>query len=121
MNADTLTMLCREGDDEANDSFQRQFSHSCNFSKCRLKNFDDSARSFVREIFVLGALVSLRVAGAAFVALSRMYRGWWASFFRPTSGHLESTSMLIMNAQQPSELSVEERNLLSDANHFSSC
>ena len=26
-----------EGDGEANDSFQRQFSPSCNFSKCRLK------------------------------------------------------------------------------------
>ena len=25
MNADTLTMLCREGDVEANDSFRRQF------------------------------------------------------------------------------------------------
>ena len=80
MNADTLTMLCREGDDEANDSFQRQLSHSCKISKCRLKNFDDSARSLVQKIFVFEALVS---ANAAFVALSRMYRGWWASFFGP--------------------------------------
>ena len=36
-NADTLTMLCREGDVEANDSFRRQLTPSCNFQKCRLK------------------------------------------------------------------------------------
>ena len=34
MDAGTLTMLCREGDVEANDDdFQRQFSPSCDFSK----------------------------------------------------------------------------------------
>ena len=43
MNADTLTMLCREGDVEANDSFQRQFSV--------VWKFDDSGRSLVRMIF----------------------------------------------------------------------
>ena len=31
MNADTLTMLSREGDVEANDSFRRQFAPSSNF------------------------------------------------------------------------------------------
>ena len=40
--------------------------------------------------------------------------------FRPTSGHLEFTSMSIVigtvTIWQPSELSVEERNLLSIAN-----
>ena len=52
--------------------------------------------------------------------------------FRPTSGRPESTSMIIIMSQQqsvplveecwqPSELSVEERNLLSGANKFSSC
>ena len=39
--------------------------------------------------------------------------------FRPTSGHLEFTSMSIVSGTatiwQPSELSVEERNLLSSA------
>ena len=31
MNADTLTMLCRQWDVEANDSFRRLFTPSCNF------------------------------------------------------------------------------------------
>ena len=33
MNADNLTMLCREEDVEANDSLQRQFTPSCKVSK----------------------------------------------------------------------------------------
>ena len=37
MDADTLTMLYREGDVEANDDFQRQFSPPCNFFKSRLR------------------------------------------------------------------------------------
>ena len=38
MNADTLTMLCREGNVEANDNFQRQFSPSCRFFKMSFEN-----------------------------------------------------------------------------------
>ena len=37
MNADNSTMLCREGDVEANDSLQRHFAPSCKVSKCHLK------------------------------------------------------------------------------------
>ena len=33
LNADNLTMLCREGDVEANDSLRRQFTPSCKVSK----------------------------------------------------------------------------------------
>ena len=38
MHADTLTMLCREGDVEANDNFQRQFSPSCKIFKMSFEN-----------------------------------------------------------------------------------
>ena len=69
MNADTLTMLCRERDVEANNSFQRQFSPSCNFQNIVWK-FVDSARSLVRNIFIFEVLVSFCVANAALVALS---------------------------------------------------
>ena len=79
MNADALRMLCRGRDVEANDSFQRQFSPSCNFQNVVWK-FDDSARSLVRIFFFFEALVSLRIVNAALVAFSHMYRGWWASF-----------------------------------------
>ena len=56
MDADTLTMLCREGDVEANDEFQRQFSPSFNFSKV-VGEFDDSACSLVWKIFIFDELV----------------------------------------------------------------
>ena len=56
MDADTLTMLCREGDVEANDEFQRQFSPLCSFSKA-VSEFDDSACSLVRKIFIFDELV----------------------------------------------------------------
>ena len=80
MDADTLTMLCREGDVKANDDFQRQFSPSCNFSKV-VSEFDDSACSLVRKIFILDELVSLRVVNAAPCrSVSHVDRGWWASF-----------------------------------------
>ena len=69
MNADTLTMLCREGDVEANDSFQRQFSPPCIFQTVVWK-FVASARSLVRNIFIFEVLVSFCVANAALVALS---------------------------------------------------
>ena len=32
------------------------------------------------SVFTFEALVSLRVANGALVALSHMYRGWWGSF-----------------------------------------
>ena len=85
MNADTLTMLCREGDVEANDDFQRQFSTSCNFSKCRLKHDVVSAFSLVQDYntFIFDRLLSTLVANVARVALSQTYFGWWASFFGP--------------------------------------
>ena len=117
--------------------------HLCAIFQNVFWKFDDSARSLVRKIFICEALVSLRVANAALVALSHMCRGCGRRFrpsvavvdgcrFRPTSGRPESTSMIIIMAQQqsvplveecwqPSELSVEERNLLSGANKFSSC
>ena len=80
MDADTLTMLFREGDVEANDDFQLQFSPSCNFSKV-VSEFDDSACSLVRKIFILDELVSLRVVNAAPCrSVSHVDRGWWASF-----------------------------------------
>ena len=37
MDADTLAMLCREGDVEANDDFQRQFFTFVQFFKSRLR------------------------------------------------------------------------------------
>ena len=49
MNADTLTMLCIEGDVEANDSFRRQFSLSCNVQNVAWK-VDDSACSFALSL-----------------------------------------------------------------------
>ena len=48
MNADNLTMLCREGDVEANDSLQRLFTPSCKVSKCHLKFDAVSAFSLVQ-------------------------------------------------------------------------
>ena len=45
MNADTLTLFCSEGDVEANDSFQRQFSV--------VWKLDDSTRSLVRKNFIM--------------------------------------------------------------------
>ena len=56
MDADTLTMLCRERDVEANDEFQRQFSPSCSFSKV-VGETDDSACSLVRKIFIFDDLM----------------------------------------------------------------
>ena len=131
MNADTLTMLCREGDVEANDSFQRQFSPSCNFQNVVWK-FVDSARSLVRNSFFLEhwclsvlRTLPLSLSLALSLSLSHMYRGWWASFsaqcccrgwarsFQPTSEHLESTSMFPMLIQQQSEPSVEDWNMLT--------
>ena len=45
INADTLTVLCRGRDVEANDSFQRQFSNV-------VWKFVDSGLSLVRKIFI---------------------------------------------------------------------
>ena len=81
MNADTLTMLCREGGVEANDSFQRQFSPSCNFCKM---SFETSmilpAALSGRFLFSKHWCLCVCVANAALVALSHTYRGWRASF-----------------------------------------
>ena len=55
---------------EANDNFQRQFSPSCNFSKCRLKIRRFCPQPCPEVFYFLKALVSL----------SHVYRGWWASF-----------------------------------------
>ena len=56
MNADNLTMLCRERDVEANDSLQRQFTPSCKVSK-----------------------VSSEITIAVYSPLERCSR-WWVSF-----------------------------------------
>ena len=81
-NADTLTVLCREGDVEANDSFRRLFTPSCNFQKCRLKFDVVSAFSLVQDYdtFICERLLSTLVANVARVALSLTYFGWCASF-----------------------------------------
>ena len=47
MNADKLTMLCREGDEEANDSLQRHFTPSCKVSKASSESCAVSAFSLV--------------------------------------------------------------------------
>ena len=98
MNADTLTMLFREGDVEANDSFQRQFSPSCNFQNVLWK-FVDSARSLVRKILIFGVLVSFCVANAALVALSLSHVPWLVGVVS-TSGHLDHANALFCTARQ---------------------
>ena len=69
-----LTVLCREGDVEANDSFRRQ--------KCRLKFDFVSAFSLVQDYntLIYERLLSTRVANVARVALSQTRSGWWATF-----------------------------------------
>ena len=118
-------MLCREGDVEANDSFQRQFSPSCNFQNVVWK-FVDSARSLVRNSFflehwclsVLRTLpLSLSLSLTCTVVGGRRFRPNVAVVdgrrFRPTSEHLESTSMFLMLIQQQSEPLVEDWNMLT--------
>ena len=103
-------MLCREGHVEANDSFQRQFSPSCNFQNVVWK-FVDSARSLVRMIFFLKywclcVLRTLRLSLSltCTVVGGRRFRSSVAVVdgrrYRPTSGHLQSTSMFIVLVQQ---------------------
>ena len=115
---------------EANDSFQRQFSV--------VWQFDDSARSLVKKIFIFGVLVSfvlrtltlsLSLSLSCTVIGGRRFRPSVAVVeghgFRPTSGHLELISMFMMLIQQQSEPladewnmleTIEERNLLSGEN-----
>ena len=104
------------------------------FSKCRLKLDVVSAFSLVQDYntFIYERLLSTPVTSFARVALSlslkrtlvgrRRFRPNVAAVsgrrFRHNSGHLEFMSFWV---QQPSELSVEERNLLSSANKFPSC
>ena len=103
---------------EANDSFQRHFSPSCNFQSVAWK-FDDSARSLVRKICLKHwCLCVLRTLPLSLSLTCSVVDG---RRFRPTSGHPEFISVFIMLVQQQSEPSVEERNLLSGANKFSSC
>ena len=54
IDADTLTMLCREGDVEANDEFQRQFSPSCNFQKSFENSMILPAALSGRFLFLMG-------------------------------------------------------------------
>ena len=104
MNADTLTMLCRERDVEANDNFQRQFPPSCNFSKCRLK-----IRWFCPQpcpdfflctgVFACCERCCLSPSLTCTVVGGRRVRPIFAvedgRRFRHTSGHLEFISMSI--------------------------
>ena len=96
MTADTLTVLCREGDVEANDSFRRQFTPSMPYSKC-LFDF-----SLVQDYntFIHERLLSTFVAIVARVALSQRTLVGRRRFrpnvtvvsgrrFRPNFGHLE--------------------------------
>ena len=80
MNADTLTMPCREGDVEAKRQFSTSVYTFMRFSNCRLK-FDVSACSLVqdRNPFIYERLLSTRVANVG-LSLSQTYSGWWASF-----------------------------------------
>ena len=47
MNADNVTVLCREGDVETNDSLHRQFTPSCKVSKASSESCSVSAFSLV--------------------------------------------------------------------------
>ena len=103
------------------------------FSKCRLKlDVVSSAFSLVQDYntFIYERLLSTLVANVARVALplkrtlvgGRRFRSNVAAVngrrFPANFGHLE---FMYFGVQQPSELSVEERNLLSSANKFPSC
>ena len=76
MNADTLTW-----DVEGNDSFQRQFSPSCNFP-CVVWKFDDSGCSFALSLSLTCTVVIRRRFRRNFAVVD-------GRRFRPTSGHLE--------------------------------
>ena len=106
------------------------------FSKCRLKLDVVSAFSLCPRLQHVERLLSTLVANVARVALSLTYFGRWALFSAQfwTSGiHvfwctatiggpiLDIWNSCFFGVQQPSELSVEERNLLSGANKFPSC
>ena len=100
------------------------------FSNCRLKFDVVSAFSLVQDFntSVYERLLSTRVANVARVALSQTYAGWWASFeaqrccreWASFSAQFWKSGISFL-VQQPSELSIEERNLLSGANKFPSC
>ena len=96
---------------KANDSFQRQFSPSCNFQNVVWK-FDYSARTLVRRIFIL-KLWCLCVLRTLPFSLSLTCTVVGGRRFRPTSGHLEFTSVFLMLVQQQSEPLVEEWNMLT--------
>ena len=78
--------------------------------------------------FIYERLLSTRVANVACVALSQTCSGWWASFsaqrccceWTSFSAHL-CTSGIHFLVEQPSELSIEEWNLVSGASKFPSC
>ena len=81
----------------------------------RLKIAVVSAFSLVQDYnaFIYERLLSTLVANVARVALSQTYSGWRASFFGPIWDIWNSFLV-----QQPSELSIEERTLLSVADKF---
>ena len=96
MNADTSTMLCREGNVEANDNFQHQFSPSYKFQNVVWKVVD-SACGLVRKTS-FGSTGIFCIADAAFFALSLSHVPWWRASF---SAHF--TSMFFVMAQQKSD------------------
>ena len=102
---------------------KRQFSTSVctfmQFSKCRSKLDVVSAIGFVQDYntFIYERLFSTLVANVALVALSQTYFGWWASL----SAQFWRSGIHLFWVQPPSELWVEERNLLSGATKFPSC
>ena len=129
MNADSLTMLCREGDVEANDNFQRQFSPSCTFSKYRLKIrwFCPQPFFWCTGVFACCERCPCRsptrgpwLVGVVFGPVLLSWMGVSSAhslcWYSNDQNHFSRSG----TCWQPSKLSVEVRNL-SGANRFSPC
>ena len=129
MNADSLTMLCREGDVEANDNFQRQFSPSCTFSKYRLKIrwFCPQPFFWCTGVFACCERCPCRspsrgpwLVGVVFGPVLLSWMGVSSAhslcWYSNDQNHWSRSG----TCWQPLELSVEVRNLLG-ANRFSPC